>query len=167
MVETESKTAALMARVVVALIVALIALGLIWYGFSVEVHQRFWRDIFDRSSGPMAFRFLLQPMMAAILAIHDGIKDAHLGRSPFLWTVLSDTERRRPRLREGVIATGRVIVLGLIMDAIYQFRVLGAFYPGEAALVALLLAFVPYLLIRGPAARIAHRWRRSASGAAH
>ena len=31
------------------------------------------------------------------------------------------------------------------------------FYPGEALIVALLLAFVPYLLIRGPAARIARR----------
>jgi hypothetical protein len=32
------------------------------------------------------------------------------------------------------------------------------FYPGEALIVALLLAFVPYLLIRGPAERIARRW---------
>jgi hypothetical protein len=114
----------------------------------------------------MAFRFVLQPVMAAIFAIHDGIKDAHLGRSPYFWTILSDPEQRGPRLREGLIATGRVILLGLIMDAIYQLRVFGTFYPGEAALVALLLAFVPYLLIRGPAARIARRWSRSASGAA-
>jgi hypothetical protein len=52
------------------------------------------------------------------------------------------------------------------MDAIYQVRVLGTFYPGEAAIVALLLAFLPYLLIRGLASRIARRRGRSAAGAA-
>jgi hypothetical protein len=152
-----------LAHVTAAVIVALIALGVIWYGFSAEVFERLWRDIFDRPSGPMAFRFLLQPAMASILAVRDGIKDAHLGRSPYFWTVLSDPEQRWPRIHEGLIATGRVILLGLIMDAIYQLRVLDTFYPGEAAIVALLLAFLPYLLIRGFAARVARRWSRSAS----
>jgi hypothetical protein len=152
--------------VIAALFVALIALGFLWYGFSAEVHQRFWRDIVDRPSGPLAFRLVLQPAMAAILAVRDGIKDAHLGRSPYFWTVLTAPERRQARLLDGLGATARVIVLALIMDAIYQVRVLGTFYPGEAALVALLLAFLPYLLIRGLAARIARRRGRSAPGAA-
>jgi hypothetical protein len=46
------------------------------------------------------------------------------------------------------------------MDAIYQLIDLHWFYPGEAIIVALELAFVPYLLIRGPANRIA-RWMMS------
>ena len=44
------------------------------------------------------------------------------------------------------------------MDTVYQITVLKAFYPGEAAIVALLLAFVPYLLLRGPIARITRWW---------
>jgi hypothetical protein len=40
--------------------------------------------------------------------------------------------------------------------------VLKTFYPGEAAIVAIMLAFVPYLLLRGPVARIV-RWRRGIS----
>ena len=44
------------------------------------------------------------------------------------------------------------------MDAIYQLKVFGTFYPGEAVIIALVLAFVPYLLIRGPVARIARLW---------
>jgi hypothetical protein len=40
--------------------------------------------------------------------------------------------------------------------------VLKTFYPVEALLIAILLAFVPYVLIRGPAARVARRWRRDA-----
>ena len=61
------------------------------------------------------------------------------------------------RLREGLNATARIILLGIVMDAMYQLIVLGRFYPGEAVIIALVLAFVPYLLIRGPAARFALR----------
>ena len=55
-----------------------------------------------------------------------------------------------------ISATGGVegILLGLCMDVIYQAIVLKTFYPGEAVIVALALAFLPYLLLRGP---IAHR----------
>jgi hypothetical protein len=47
------------------------------------------------------------------------------------------------------------MILAVILDAIYQFEELDKFYPGEALIVALVLAFIPYLLIRGPAARLA------------
>jgi hypothetical protein len=43
------------------------------------------------------------------------------------------------------------------MDAIYQFIVLRWFYVGEALVTAFVLAVLPYLLIHGPAARIARR----------
>jgi hypothetical protein len=128
-----------------------------------EFLQRLWTDLVERPSGPMAFRFILQPAVAAILAIRDGMKDARTGRSPYFWTVLNDPAQRGPRLSEGFAAVGRVIGLGVVMEAIYQYLVLGAFRPLEMAIVVLLLAFVPYLLIRGPAARIARRKRGDAS----
>ena len=96
--------------------------------------------------------------MAAIAALHDGLQDARLGRSPYFWTILHNPEERAGRLWEGVISTARIVVLGVVMDAIYQWRVLGTFYPGEAALVTLLLALIPYFLLRGPIARVARRW---------
>lgn len=132
-----------------------------------ELLYRVWEDLIARPGGPLGLRFLLQPTMAAIFAIGDGIKDARTGRSPYFWTVLFHPGERGARLREGLGTTGRIMALGLIMDAIYQLQVLGWFYPGEAVIVALLLAFVPYLLIRGPAARIARWWsQRSSSKAA-
>jgi hypothetical protein len=123
-----------------------------------DIVQRFFDDIFARPSGPLALRFLLQPVMATLFAIRDGIKDARDGRSPYFWTVLSKPAERRERLREGVKSTGKIMILAVILDAAYQFIRLGAFYPGEALFVAIVLAFVPYLLIRGPAARIARWW---------
>jgi hypothetical protein len=158
MAKAASRTTSILAWLVVAVTLAFIILRAIWYGFSAEVYQRIWRDVLDRPGGPMAFRFLLQPAMAAISAIHDGLKDASLGRSPYFWTVLHDPHECGTRLREGLISTSRIILLGLGIDAIYQRQVLKTFYPGEALLVALLLAVVPYLVLRGPAARIARWW---------
>jgi hypothetical protein len=129
-----------------------------------DLLQRLWDELVARPSGPMAFRFILQPVMGAIFAVRDGMKDAREGRSPYFWTVLHDPTQRGPRLREGFAAMSRVIGLGVIMEAIYQWRVLGAFRPLEMAIVVLLLCFVPYLLIRGPVARIARR-RKSSGGA--
>ena len=109
-----------MAWLVVVLAVGLFVLGLAWYGFSAEVQQRIWRDIAERPSGPMSFRFLLQPTMAFIAALHDGIQDARSHRKPYLRTILTDPDERGSRLRGGLFATARIILLGLGMDAIYQ-----------------------------------------------
>ena len=158
MAETATRSQILLARLAAALIVALSLLGLVRYGFSGDVHQRIWRDIFDRPGGPETFRFVLQPVMAAIAALRDGVKDAQAGRSPYLWSLLTDPAVRARRLREGLISTARIILLGIGMDAVYQATVFRTFYPGEMVIIAILLAFVPYLLLRGPFARIARWW---------
>jgi hypothetical protein len=156
--ETVSKTKILLAQLAVALMIAFVVLGVAWYGFSSEVRERIWQNLLDRPGGPMAFRFILQPIMATIAALYDGIKDARTGRSPYLWAILTNPAERGDRLREGLISTARVILLSLCMDVIYQFIEFKTFHPAEAVIIALLLAFVPYLLLRGPCARIARWW---------
>jgi hypothetical protein len=153
-----ARTTSITAQIAVLACLVLAALGFVWYGASSEVWQRQWQDLTGRPGGPMSFRFILQPVMATIAAVHDGITDARLGRSPFFWTVLTSAEKRAGRLQEGLVSTARIILLGLGMDTIYQIKVLGTFYPGEAVVIALALAFVPYLLLRGPVDRIARRW---------
>jgi hypothetical protein len=162
--QTAPRGARIMAWIVVALAGVLVVWGFAQYGFSTEVHQRIWRDIAERPGGPMSFRFLLQPTMAFIAALHDGIQDARAHRAPYLRAILREPAQRGDRLREGLFATARLILLGLGMDAIYQWRVLGMFYPGEALLITFLLAVVPYLLLRGPISRIARRFIHSSDG---
>ena len=100
MTEAPSKTKILLAQLVVALMIAFVALGLAWYGFSAEVRERIWRNLLDRPGGPMTFRFILQPIMATIAALYDGVEDARTGRSPYLWTILCDPDgARRPPAR--------------------------------------------------------------------
>ena len=123
-----------------------------------EVLTRIWTDLLARPSGPFAFRFVVQPLMATLVAMRDGVTDARTGRSPYFWTVLRDAAQRRARLGEGLKATGRIIAFGIVIDAVYQLKALGTFYPVEALAIALVLGFVPYLLLRGPADRIARRW---------
>ena len=125
------------------------AAGVLWYGITVEVVLRILRDLFNRPFEPMWFRFILQPIMALIVAVRDGVKDARTGRSSYFWTVFAKPHERAERLREGLNATARIILLGLATDVIYQLTVLKTFYPAETLIVAILFAFVPYLLIRG------------------
>jgi len=153
----------LLAKLVIASILVLIVAGIVWYGVSTATFERIWYQLINRADAPMRFRFILQPLMAAIAAILAGLKDARTGRSPYFWTMLGNPSERVERLEEGLNATARIIVLGLVMDVIYQIIVLQRFYPAEAVIVALLFAFVPYVIIRGPAARIARRWLGGAS----
>jgi hypothetical protein len=158
MAKTASKTEILLAQMAIVLLIAFTVFGVGWYGFSDEVRHRVWEQLIARPTGPMAFRFILQPVMAAIVALRDGVADAKAGRTAYFWTLLTNPLERGGRLREGLIATARIILLGLAMDVIYQVIELKTFYPGEAVIVAVALAFFPYVMLRGPIARIA-RWR--------
>jgi hypothetical protein len=158
MTGTPSKFAVLMARIAVVLLVTLIVAGIVWYGISAEVLARSWRNIIARPGGPMTFRFILQPAMAGIIALRDGINDARFRRSPYLSAIIHGTDGRGSHLWEGVVATAKILILGIVMDIVYQLTVLGTFYPAESALIAILLAFVPYALLRGPVRRVASSW---------
>ncbi len=158
MTQQASKSQVRLARLVVVLMATFVVCGLVWYGFSAEVRARLWQNLFDRPGGPMLFRFFLQPTMAAIAAWRDGVRDARTGRSPFFVGALTDPAQRLVRLNEALVATARIILLGLVMDGIYQAIEFKTFHPAEAVIIALVLAFVPYLLLRGLIARAARRW---------
>ena len=161
MTNTPSKNAILQARIAVALLFGLVVLDVAWYGVSFENLDRMWDDILNRPGGPMTFRFVLQPAMAVIAALRDGVHDVRLGRKPYFWALLHgvrDPQGRSGRLWEGIISTARIIILGVVMDSIYQWVVFKTFYPVQAAVIAILLAFIPYLLLRGPFERIARHW---------
>jgi hypothetical protein len=105
----------------------------------------------------MNIRIILQPIMAIIFATLDGRKDAREGRSPYFWSLFTEPWHRRELIRDGWKSVGKIFILAIILDAIYQFKVLDRFYPGEALLVASLLAVIPYVLIRGLVNRILTR----------
>jgi hypothetical protein len=119
---------------------------------------RITENLIARMTGPMKFRLVLQPSMAVFLAIREGLKDAREGKPPHFWGYLTDRGERKAMVKDGWKSIGKVFTLAVVLDIIYQliehrWRV----YLGEAVLVAIILAIVPYLLIRGPVNRIVRR----------
>ena len=119
--------------------------------------SRIWDEILARPQGPMALRFYLQPLMASFFAVRDGIRDAHKGRIPYFWSLFSDPRHRGERLRSEWRSTGKLIILAVVLDLIYQAVVLEGFRPLETLIVAVLVAVVPYVLLRGVVNRIVSR----------
>jgi hypothetical protein len=138
----------LLPKLVIACAVVLVAAGVIWHGVALDVFERIGRNLMERPSGAMAFRFILQPSMAAIAAINDHTKAARTGRGGDFGTAMHDPAMRPALLREGLNATARIILLGIAMDLLYQFLVFDTFFPVEALSIAVLLAYVPYLIVR-------------------
>jgi hypothetical protein len=103
-----------------------------------------------RLDGPLHLRLILQPLMSLIFAVRDGVRDARNGEPAYLWCVVSDSSRRRALLEHGWKSVGKIFVIAVAIDIVYQIIALRKFYPGEALLTATLLAVVPYALLRGP-----------------
>jgi hypothetical protein len=110
-----------------------------------------------RVSGPMKFRLVLQPAMAAFFAIRSGLADARVGKPPYFWALVTDPSQRKDMIKDGWKSVGRVFILALLLDVVYQIIELRFVYPGEAIIVAFVLAIVPYLILRGLVTRLAGR----------
>ncbi len=112
----------------------------------------------DRVSGPMKFRIVLQPIMATLLAIRSGYKDAKSGAHPYFWSLLSTPGHRMEMIKDGWKSVGRLFFLAVALDLIYQILVQSSIRLRAAIFVAIVLAIVPYVLLRGIVTRIARRF---------
>jgi hypothetical protein len=117
--------------------------------------MRVANQLLARVSGPMKFRLVLQPLMASFFAIRAGLADAKAGKAPYFWGILSSPGRRGSMILDGWKGVGRVFLLALALDFVYQIIVLRFVYLGEAVIVAFVLAILPYLVLRGLVTRLA------------
>lgn len=117
----------------------------------------YWDELIARAEGPMRIRLILQPIMAALFAIRAGLRDVREGRPLYFWAVLRATSDRKSMLKEAWKDDGRVFVLAIAIDLVYQAAVLHAFRPGEAVFLGIVLAIVPYLIFRGVVNRLLRR----------
>ena len=114
-----------------------------------------WQEIAARPDGPMAFRFYLQPVMSLVYAIISGLKDAREHQPPYFWALFTDPQHRVELMRDGWKSVRNVFLLAIAMDLIYQIMVLKGLRPVEGLVISIVLAIVPYLLVRGPVNRLA------------
>lgn len=127
--------------------------------------MRVGSQLIARVSGPLKFRLVLQPAMASFFAIRSGLADARAGKPPYFWALLSDPGQRDDMIKDGWKSVGKVFILALVLDVVYQIIVLRFVYPGEAVIVAFVLAILPYLILRGLVTRLAGKKHAATSPA--
>ena len=122
-----------------------------------EIIARVWNDFVARTTGPMWFRLILQPAVAAVFGTRAGLRNARRGASQSHPVHALDPAYRRAMFRQALHDVGKVLIAGVGLDAIFQLIALRAFYPLEALLVAFLLVALPYQIVRTVVALLASR----------
>ena len=95
-----------------------------------DIWMRFMENLSHRVGGTMRFRFILQPTMALIFATIDGLKDAKSGKAPYFWSLFTEPQHRIERLKHGWKSVGKVFVLAIVLDVIFQIRELDSVSSG-------------------------------------
>ncbi len=126
--------------------------------------RQFIEELPQRFTGPGRLRFILQPMVAIVLGIRGGLRDAKAGNPPFLFGLLFGAERRRELLRSGVAAIRNLLAFGIILDLVFQLVLYRSVHPGAAVVIGPILICFPYALSRALTTRLAG-WRRAAPNA--
>jgi hypothetical protein len=115
----------------------------------------FLEDLPTRLAGPGRFRFVLQPLVATLLGIRSGVADARAGRLPYLFGLVTDRRRRRELVRDGLATVANLLLLGVLLDAVFQWVILGVSHPGAALVVGPVLIVAPYAIARALSNRVA------------
>ena len=117
-------------------------------------------ELLERLQGPLNFRFLVMPTVVSILAIRAGLKDAREGKPTFLYSLVTHPAERPQLLHSAVADIGKIFIVAVVLDAIYQLMTNESFHVWEVAFVAVACAIIPYVVLRSLAAVL----KRSRSG---
>ncbi|HVT10273.1 MAG TPA: hypothetical protein VHO67_22590 [Polyangia bacterium] len=127
-------------------------------------HVGFWegiaRDLTGRGmlGGRFQIRLILQPMVAMILGVRLGIRDAKEGKPAFFMSFVTGGRGRWAILRQGLRDAIVPLCVAFVLDGILQEIILHRVRPAAAVVVGLLLVFLPFVLMRGISNRIwSHR----------
>jgi len=120
--------------------------------------HRFVDDMVARLHGPGRMRFILQPTVAIILGVRDGIKDARVGSPPFLSALVFLQTRRRELVRGALASVRDLVAVAILLDVVSQFLIFRMVHPGAALLLGPVLIAAPYAFSRALTNRIA-QWR--------
>lgn len=122
-----------------------------------EMTLRVWHDLVARTSGPMWFRLILQPLVATVFGIRAGLANARATKTQSQGPPSPDRGKRRALFRQGLRDVGIMFVVGVGLDVVFQLIALRTVYPLEAVVVGFLLVAVPYQIVRTIVALLASR----------
>ena len=119
-----------------------------------EQLSRAVQELLGRAAGPMHLRLILQPIMATFLAYKAGKRDAMEGNPPFLFAYATNPDQRKALRRNAFKDIAILFTIACVLDVIYQYIVLKQFHPLQTLIVAVVVAVIPYCLLRGPVTRL-------------
>ncbi len=120
-----------------------------------EILNRAIEQLLGRASGPLHLRLVIQPIMATVLALRAGLRDAREGKPAFFWTFLTSAEERQILHRSGWKDIGKLCIIAAVLDTIYQLVVFREFLVVQTLIVVVVVAVIPYTLLRGAVTRLA------------
>jgi len=112
-------------------------------------------QLLGRASGPFHLRLIVTPALAAFSGIRTALRDARAGHPAFLWEAVRNPDARHRLRRSWRKDIGKMILVVLAVDTLYQLVVLRAFYPLQALILVVVLAMLPYAVVRGITTRVA------------
>jgi hypothetical protein len=115
-----------------------------FYLFSV----RFFEDLPKRLAGPGRLRFVFQPAIAIYLGWSAGRRDVRMKRPPFLHGLFLHEEHRTALLAETFESIAVLLLMGILLDSIFQWVLIGISYPGAALVVGPVAITIPYAAAR-------------------
>jgi hypothetical protein len=117
-------------------------------------YEQFMTDMGLRLSGPLAMRFVIQPAVAVLLGIRDGVRDAKAGEPPYLYDIILVPEHRKRQAARGWATIGLGVIVAVVLDVVVQLLLLHTVYPGAAVIVGIGLMAVPYAAARALTNRV-------------
>lgn len=114
--------------------------------------------VFAQADAPFSLRFIVQPVLAILLGLRDGRRDAVAGRPPYALSIFTGQLDRRAALKEALRAVAVPLVIAIVLDAVVQVLVRERILVSRAVVVGILLVGVPYILSRGLTNRALMFW---------
>lgn len=105
-------------------------------------------------TGPGRLRFVFQPIIAVILGIRDGRRDASERKPPYVISVLFSRELRRDALIAGLKTMILPLIVAIGLDLILQYIILRSVHLWRGVLAGAVLIALPYIAARG----LTNRW---------
>jgi hypothetical protein len=106
--------------------------------------------------GKFQIRLILQPLLAFLLGVRFGLRDAKEGKRAFFMRLIGAEAQhdRWPILREGLRDAIVPLCIAFVIDGILQRIINGHVRPLAAVVVGALLVFLPFVIGRGLSNRI-------------
>jgi len=98
---------------------------------------------------PFSFRFIVQPLLAILLGLRDGKRDATDGKPPYAFSLLTNRLDRRVLAKEGLRTVALPLMVAIVLDGVVQLLLRHRVVVWRAVVVGVLLIGLPYIASRG------------------